>query len=628
MLLRIAFVLLTLTLLSLGSWPSSAQQPVGATPLRLVPDDAILYVHLKGNALWNNPAFEEVKKRLPAEKWKKIEQELFQVSEQVTGIARRDVESVTIMLHSWDVPQVPGFAMVIQSRIPLKPKQFTTSIKKYFDEKMTTNRAPYSNKTIDGIEVEQITNLQGKALSACQLDSQTGVIGDDETLKKLIQRSRANVVASFAQTAATTEIALGLQVNEDLRNQLSALLDMAMAAPRREGNDAYNAGVSIATNLFRALTDVKQLKLEGQLLRDLAINLQVEANSEPAAIRFQRLMDALALLVDFGLHSVHKIADKKDHELYPFRKLFAALSEASLNSKVTRQGNQVTMSLNAPGSGQEFSLAMAGIISKMGGMQQRVVRQNNLRQMAIAMHNYHNDYNRLPSAGYYTGSGMMPQKDPRNPNSKLGLSWRVAILPYLEQDNLFKQFHHNEPWDSEHNKKFIAMMPKIYAVPGVDAESGLTHYQVFVAPEKPTDPAKQRFAPMFTPGKPLTLGQLTVMDGTSNTIMIAEAAKPVIWTKPEDMEIAGDDTPLPKLGVVPDEDDVFVVFGDASVRTLKRSLPDAKEYEKLMRQLIGRRDGMNDNTDPIMVDAPRRPTSKTGTFEKVDRPVEKLENRK
>ena len=41
----------------------------------------------------------------------------------------------------------------------------------------------------------------------------------------------------------------------------------------------------------------------------------------------------------------------------------------------------------------------------------------------------------------------------------------MAILPYIEQDALYKEFHQDEPWDSEHNKKLIDKMPVTYAVP-------------------------------------------------------------------------------------------------------------------------------------------------------------------
>jgi hypothetical protein len=49
--------------------------------------------------------------------------------------------------------------------------------------------------------------------------------------------------------------------------------------------------------------------------------------------------------------------------------------------------------------------------------------------------------------------------DVRDKNGKRLLSWRVALLPYLEEMLLYNEFNLNEPWDSEHNKKLIAKMP-------------------------------------------------------------------------------------------------------------------------------------------------------------------------
>ena len=45
------------------------------------------------------------------------------------------------------------------------------------------------------------------------------------------------------------------------------------------------------------------------------------------------------------------------------------------------------------------------------------------------------------------------------------MSWRVAILPYIDQHGLYKQFHLDEPWDSEHNKPLMAKMPAVYRSP-------------------------------------------------------------------------------------------------------------------------------------------------------------------
>ena len=74
---------------------------------------------------------------------------------------------------------------------------------------------------------------------------------------------------------------------------------------------------------------------------------------------------------------------------------------------------------------------------------------NNLKQIGLAMHNYHDARGRLPAA--YT-----VDKD-----GKPLLSWRVLILPYTEEAALYKEFHLDEPWDSEHNKNLIARMPAV-----------------------------------------------------------------------------------------------------------------------------------------------------------------------
>ena len=66
-------------------------------------------------------------------------------------------------------------------------------------------------------------------------------------------------------------------------------------------------------------------------------------------------------------------------------------------------------------------------------------------------------------------------------NGKPLLSWRVMVLPYIEQDALYKQFHLDEPWDSDHNKKLLEKMPPLFAAGDEQAlKNHETHYQGFV----------------------------------------------------------------------------------------------------------------------------------------------------
>ena len=89
---------------------------------------------------------------------------------------------------------------------------------------------------------------------------------------------------------------------------------------------------------------------------------------------------------------------------------------------------------------------------------------NNLKQIAIAWHNYESVNGHFPS-NELDGKG------------KALLSWRVQILPYIEQDELCKQFKMDESWDSDNNKKLIDKMPKLFAPIRVKGDAGMTFYQ-------------------------------------------------------------------------------------------------------------------------------------------------------
>src|SRR5205085_3628183 len=112
---------------------------------------------------------------------------------------------------------------------------------------------------------------------------------------------------------------------------------------------------------------------------------------------------------------------------------------------------------------------------RKAGDRQRHKSINNLKQIMIAIHNHHDSNNHLPA-------------DIRDKNGKPLLSWRVAILPFLMQDNLYQQFKLDEPWDSEHNLKLLQHMPVTYHV-GIEPKGSThTYYQAFAGPGTPLHP--------------------------------------------------------------------------------------------------------------------------------------------
>ncbi|MEO6810283.1 MAG: DUF1559 domain-containing protein, partial [Isosphaeraceae bacterium] len=127
---------------------------------------------------------------------------------------------------------------------------------------------------------------------------------------------------------------------------------------------------------------------------------------------------------------------------------------------------------------------------------------NNFKQIGLAMHNYHATNNTFPPA-FNTGK-----------DGKALLSWRVLILPYLDQKALFDEFHLDEPWDSPHNKPLISRMPADYACPsgsGALTRDGKTTY---LTPRGP--------ATIFPGAKAISIRDIT--DGTSNTIFVVDAS--------------------------------------------------------------------------------------------------------
>jgi len=152
------------------------------------------------------------------------------------------------------------------------------------------------------------------------------------------------------------------------------------------------------------------------------------------------------------------------------------------------------------------------------------VGDNKMRNLGLALFSYVEDKGRLPAAAIYSKDG------------KPLLSWRVALLPYLNMDlaKLHGEFRLDEPWDSEHNKKLLAKMPPCYASPSAEPKAPhSTFYQVLVGPNT-------AFHGM-TGRKPEDIKNF------SRKVLIVEGAEPVPWTKPQDLPYdAG--KPLPRFG--------------------------------------------------------------------------------
>jgi Protein of unknown function (DUF1559)/Domain of unknown function (DUF4190) len=208
------------------------------------------------------------------------------------------------------------------------------------------------------------------------------------------------------------------------------------------------------------------------------------------------------------------------------------------------------------------SALMLPAVQKVRETANRAASANNLRQIGLAMHAYHDTYQSFPPAVVYS------------PDGKPLYSWRVLILPFLNEQRLYSQFKLDEPWDSPNNRPLLAQMPAVYVHPsqGKPTEPYATHYQVFTGGGAIFD-LDPRFRSRMT----------DIQDGVSNTIMVVEATDPVPWTMPADLPY-NPNQPLPRLGV--SSSTYNALMADGSVIPVPQNTD-----EKTIRAMITRNGG-------------------------------------
>ncbi len=217
------------------------------------------------------------------------------------------------------------------------------------------------------------------------------------------------------------------------------------------------------------------------------------------------------------------------------------------------EGDQVVIQVDGSKSTQANLALLTYLAGQFREQAKRQTNTNQFKHILLAMHNYHDVYRTFPVAKRY-----------RNEDGRPGLSWRVHILPFLEQNELYEQFKLDEPWDSPHNKKLIAKMPNIYQSDRIPlgqkkTKPGHTTYLAPVGEKTVFGGAKE---------SPIR----NIIDGTSNTVILLEvkpeAAKP--WTAPDDYRFDPKD-PLKDVNV-DDSGRWLTGFADGSVQLIKKEL--------------------------------------------------------
>ena len=280
------------------------------------------------------------------------------------------------------------------------------------------------------------------------------------------------------------------------------------------------------------LGKAKSLVFTQSMASENLATLMVEGLSETDAVDIKDGLESMLGLAKLGapgglaqLKRATKVSDKS----------IAVAKKMVDDLKATNDGTTVSVLVKKP---EGFKEAVNDIQAAVRVKAQQVTRQNDFRQMGLAALNYESAHREFP----------FNQEDDVHKD----FSWRVRVLPFLEQNNLADQIDKEKGPEDKANSEFVDKMPKMFGADGKN--SGVSWVQSEV----------QGFA--------------DITDGSSNTIMLIENPNASPWMK--NAPITADDA-MKLVTNLKDGEDLIVVLYDCSSHTIDNTI-DKENLKNLL----------------------------------------------
>ncbi len=203
-------------------------------------------------------------------------------------------------------------------------------------------------------------------------------------------------------------------------------------------------------------------------------------------------------------------------------------------------------------------------VRNSGETARRVQYLNNLRNIAIAIQNYEQDFHALPPANTVDEHGNRLH------------SWRTLILPYLDEQELYEKIDLSKPWSDSANAEVRDIVIDAYHCPELKGPPTQTIFQAIVGPEN-----------YFHPERPRQRSE--IKDGDSQTVMLMEALPEdaVHWMSPNDVN-GNYLSSLTKQSETAHDGGVNVIFGDGAGRFWP--MKNSEELRKAITTIDGGED--------------------------------------
>lgn len=473
---------------------------------------------------------------------------------QVVAIVEESLESEKTGLYIEDIDQYLVFASDPPNSglIPVMEIRM----------KEPTDFGPFLKELVGDVELLAVGNESilvlgdsaspAQSLAAYQPDDRTVLFGAQPSIENLATR----------QNHQSDQPAWSVRFQPFADGEACLLIDVAQFRPQFQ--HAFQRNPNPMLGMFAPLWEEADLAIGGARLGDrLTATLNIWGKDTESADKIEQTLRTLIPVGQGMLQGYKASLERMPNDTQAVVKPIIDFAGSVLSDvQIEKSDEQVDVTFEGDGA----SLAIATVVA-LPALQQareaarRTQSQNNLKQIGLAFHLYHDAH------------GHFPPPVLIGPDDKTPYSWRVAVLPFLDQKALYEQYDRTQPWDSEHNQKVLEQMPPQFKSPNDDA--GSTNAAYFVLTGQDTAAGE-------TNGEGTKIPDIT--DGMANTLLVVESKLDIPWTKPEDIPYSPD-TALPKFGGF-HKPGFFGLRADGSVTYFSEHID-----ENLLRALITRNGG-------------------------------------
>lgn len=348
-------------------------------------------------------------------------------------------------------------------------------------------------------------SYRGEEVGFYQPDDKTLIVNSLENVEELVRGRRPKQILLRSKEwkdldGYLARIAVGESIFEKSREEYKAMKERGLPS-----DPIMDLVEPLNDNIQQAFAGIKLEKV-------LSIRISLFGKDSSAAKEIDSSLQALLTIGKSMLGPVQEgaiTATQDENEKKIMVESFKILNDLIKSIEFKRIGREVRITTQADYKSFVKNV-LPDALTTMRVAARRTQSANNLKQLSLSMHNYYDVNKGFPPAV------IIGPKGHRH-------SWRVAVLPYIEQGELYKQYRFDEPWDSPNNTKVMKQMPEVFRHPNDPVGATNTRYLALTGPG--TVFSKE--------GEKASFGDIT--DGSSNTIMFLSGESNVPWTKPEDI---------------------------------------------------------------------------------------------